>query len=182
MTCEVLTPVAALPSGRDMAGMSHIGPGFFIATRDGAPTWFGHTGANVGFVCASTASVSGRRGIVVMLNSDNATPALKLLLQSTTRSRAWSDTDLDADPPRHRPASIGPRAGTYNTDDGLSETLADNGGEIELNVADQPPIRLHFDDATTLSTETVDLQVRLDAEGSISLEQGGHLTGLRRAT
>jgi CubicO group peptidase (beta-lactamase class C family) len=179
---ELLKPVAVLPSGRDMTGMSHIGLGFFIATRDGAPTWFGHTGANVGFVCASMASVSGQRGIVVMLNSDNATPALKLLLQSTIRSRGWSDTDLDSDPPRDRPASIGPRAGTYRTDDGLSATLADNGGEAELTVAEQPPIQLYFDDATTLSTETVDLRVRLDSDGSISLEQGGHLTSLRRTT
>jgi len=182
MASELLTPVAPLPSGRDMTGMTHIGLGFFIATRDGAPTWFGHTGSNVGFVCAAMASVSGQHGTVVMLNSDHATPALKLLLQSTTLSRAWSDTDLDSDPPRDRPASIGPRAGSYSSDDGLSVRLADNDGQIELNVADQPPVQLHFDDATTLSTETVDLRVRLDAEGSISLEQGGHQTSLQRAT
>ena len=59
MAREMLTPLARLPSGRDMTGMSHIGLGFFIAVRDGEPTWFGHTGSNVGFVCASMASVSG---------------------------------------------------------------------------------------------------------------------------
>jgi CubicO group peptidase (beta-lactamase class C family) len=179
---ELLTPVAALPSGRDVTGMSHIGLGVFIAARDDAPTWFGHTGSNTGFVCASMASVSGQRGAVVMLNSDNGTPAAKMLLQSITRTRQWSDTELDDHAPRDRPGSIGARAGIYTSGGGLSVGLTDNDGEIELTVPGQPPIQLRFDDATTLSTEALDLRVRLDADGSISLEQGGHLTRLQRAT
>jgi CubicO group peptidase (beta-lactamase class C family) len=179
---EMLTPLAALPSGRDMTGMSHIGLGFFIAVRDDAPTWFGHTGSNTGFVCASMASVSGKRGAVVMLNSDNGTSAAKMLLQSITRTRQWSDTELDALAPRDRPGSVGAWAGMYTSGGGLSVGLADRDGEIELTVPGQPPIQLRFDDATTLSTEALDLRVRLDADGSTSLEQGGHVTRLQRAT
>jgi CubicO group peptidase (beta-lactamase class C family) len=179
---ELLTPAAALPSGRDMTGMSHIGLGFFIAVRDGAAAWFGHTGANVGFVCASMASVSGHRGAVVMLNGDDGAPAAKLVLQSIARTRQWTDADLDGDPPRERPTSIGSRAGAYTTAGGVRVELADDDGGIELTVSDQPPIRLGFDDATTLSTEALDLRVRLDADGSLSLEQGGHLTRLQRIT
>jgi CubicO group peptidase (beta-lactamase class C family) len=182
MARELLTPVARLPSGRDMTGMSHIGLGFFIATRDGSATWFGHTGSNVGFVCASLASASDQRGAVVMLNSDNGTPAAKLLLQSMIRTRQWTDTGLDTQPPSDLPASIGPSAGTYRNEDALSVRLADNDGAIEVTVPGQPPIQLHFVDAKTLSTETLELTVRLDAEGSISLEQDGHLTRLQRAT
>jgi CubicO group peptidase (beta-lactamase class C family) len=178
---ELLTPLAALPSGRDMTGMSHIGLGFFIAVRDDAPTWFGHTGSNTGFVCASMASVSGQRGAVVMLNSDNGAPAAKMLLQSITRTRQWSDTELDALAPRDRPGSIGAWAGIY-TSGGLSVGLAGRDGEVELTVPGQPPIQLRFDDATTLSTEALDLRVRLNADGTTSLEQGGHLTTLQRAT
>ncbi|HEX5087388.1 MAG TPA: serine hydrolase domain-containing protein [Nocardioides sp.] len=172
---ELLRPLAALPSGREMTGMSHIGLGFFLAVPDGAPTWFGHTGSNTGFVCASLASVSGQRGAVVMLNSDNGSPALKLLLQSIARTRQWHDCELDDQPPRDRPRGIGARAGSFISDDGLVVGLADRDGEVELTVPGQPPIRLRFDDATTLSTEALDLRVRLDADGSIALEQGGHV-------
>ena len=182
MARELLTPVARLPSGRDMTGMSHIGLGFFIAARDGSATWFGHTGSNVGFVCASMASASDQRGTVVMLNSDNGTPAAKLLLQSITRTRQWTDTDLDTQPPRDLPAGVGPHAGSYSNEDGLSVGLADNDGEIEVTFPGQPPIQLHFVDATTLHTETLEFRVRLEADGSISLEQDGHLTRLQRAT
>jgi hypothetical protein len=178
----MLTPLAALPSGRDLTGMSHIGLGFFIAVRDDAPTWFGHTGSNTGFVCASMASVSGKRGAVVMLNSDNGTSAGKMLLQSITRTRQWSDTELDALAPRDRPRSLGAWAGIYTSGSGLTVGLADRDGEIELTVPGQPPIQLRFDGATTLSTEALDLRVRLDVDGSCSLEQGGHVTRLQPAT
>ncbi len=179
MARELLTPVAPLPSGRDMIGMSHIGLGFFIAARDGSASWFGHTGSNVGFLCASMASASGgQRGAVVMLNSDNGTPAAKLLLQSIARSRPWTDTDLDTQPPRDLPAGLGPHAGTYSNDDGLSVRLADNDGQIEVTVPGQHPLQLHFEDATTLSTETLELRVRLCADGTISLEQDGQQTKL----
>jgi CubicO group peptidase (beta-lactamase class C family) len=172
---ELLSPVAALPSGREMTGMNHIGLGFFVAARDGAPTWFGHTGSNTGFVCASLASVSGQRGAVVMLNSDDGSPALKLLLQSIARTRQWDDSELDDQPPREMPQGIGARAGTFTSEDGLVLGLADRDGEVELTVPGQQPIRLRFDDATTLSTEALDLRVRLDADGSIALEQGGQV-------
>jgi CubicO group peptidase (beta-lactamase class C family) len=181
MARELLTPVAPLPSGRDMIGMSHIGLGFFIAARDGSATWFGHTGSNVGFVCASMASASGgQRGAVVMLNSDSGTPAAKLLMQSITRSRQWTDTDMDTQPPRDLPAGVGPHSGSYSNGDGLSLRLAENEGEIEVTFAGQPPIQLNFMDATTLSTETLELRVRLGGDGSISIEQDGHLTRLVR--
>ncbi|MDH2413871.1 serine hydrolase [Nocardioides sp. CER19] len=179
---ELLKPRTALPSGRDMLGMSHVGLGFFVAVRDGVPAWFGHTGSNVGFVCASMADVSGERGAVVMLNSDNGTPAAKLLLQSIAKTYRWSDADLGVDAPRNRATSIDGHAGVYRTDDGLSLHLAEVDGEVELIMSDQPPIQLRIDDPTTLSTEAVDLRVLLDADGSISLEQGGHRTRMRRAT
>lgn len=178
---RLLTPVAALPAGRDMTGMSHIGLGFFLAARDGATTWFGHTGSNTGFVCASMASVSGRRGAVVMVNSDAGTPVVKLLLQSIVRTRGWTDAALDPQPPREPPRDLGPYAGTYGNDAGLTVELAGEGGEIELRVDGQPPIPLQYVDATTLATETVDLRVLLAADGSISLEQGGHRTELPRS-
>lgn len=92
----MLQPHASLPSGRDMTGMTHMGLGFFVAVQDGEPTWFGHTGSNVGFVCAALASVSGRRGAVVMTNSDDGTPVVKALLGSTARHHQWSDIDLGA--------------------------------------------------------------------------------------
>ena len=115
-----------------------------------------------------------------MLNSDNGTSAAKLLMQSITRSRRWTDTDLDTQPPRDLLAGIGPHAGTYSDEEGLSVRLADNDGEIEVTVPGQPPIQLHFEDATTLSTDTLELRVRLGGDGSISIEQDGHLRRLVR--
>ena len=179
---ELLEPVAELPSGPDMTGMTHIALGFFVTAHDGAPTWFGHTGSNTGFVCASVASVDGRHGAVVMTNSDNGTPATKVLLQSVARTRRWADSPLDDRPPRDRPTRIGSRAGSYTTDTGLRVELSDATGEIEIVVGGQRPVQLCFEDATTLSTDLLDLRVRLDPAGPISLEQGGRLTTLRRAT
>ena len=179
---EMLKPLAALPSGRDMTGMTHIGLGFFVAVHDGEPTWFGHTGSNVGFVCASLASVSGRHGAIVMTNSDDGAAVVLTLLRSIASSHRWSDIALDGDPPRKRATSLEAHAGTYSTDEGQVIELADTGGEVELTITDQLPIRLRFDDPTTLSTEHLDLRVLIEADGSISLEQGGHSTRLRPAT
>ncbi|WP_395659098.1 serine hydrolase domain-containing protein [Nocardioides sp.] len=178
----LLSPVAELPSGRDMTGMSHIGLGFFVAAHEGAPAWFGHTGSNVGFVCASVASTSGDHGAVVMLNSDDGAPAAKTLLQSIARTRRWTDSPLDGRAARDRPAGIGSRAGTYATEGGLRVELAEDDGEIALTVSGQAAVPLRLDDATTLSTETLDLRVRLDPDGSLSMDQGGHLTTLQRTT
>lgn len=177
---ELLTPVAALPSGPDMTGMRHSGLGFFLTICDGATTWFGHTGSNTGFVCASIGSVSGQRGAVVMVNSDAGTPAVKLVLQSIVRSRRWIDIDLDLSPPRELPGGVGAHAGTYRSDDGLTVVLADDAGAITLTLDGQPPIPMTFVDPTALGTETVDLRVHLEADGSISLEQGGQRATLHR--
>lgn len=179
---ELLTPVATLPPGQDMLGMSHIGLGFFVAARDGATAWFGHTGSNVGFVCASMASVDGRRGAVVMVNSDQGASVVRLLLQTLTRSRGWDDANLDAGAHRERPTGLGARAGTWVTETGLGLELAEHAGEVELTVTGQSPITLRFDDATTLSTEDLDLKLLLKEDGSISVEQGGRRSPLRRPT
>lgn len=87
----LLEPRAVLPTGPDMTGMTHIGLGFHVTAPDGATSWFGHTGSNVGFLCASVASVHGQHGAVVMFNSDNGAPAARSLLQSIARARQWSD-------------------------------------------------------------------------------------------
>ena len=80
------------------------------------------------------------------------------------------------------PASLEAHAGTYSNDEGLIIELADDDGEVELTIPHQLPIRLRFDDPTTLSTEHLDLRVLIEADGSISLEQGGLSTRLRPAT
>jgi CubicO group peptidase (beta-lactamase class C family) len=179
---ELLTPAAALPSAPDMTGMSHIGLGFFVAAPNGVPEWFGHTGSNVGFVCASAASVLGRRGVVVMTNSDEGAPVVRRLLQSVAETLHWDDIELGGRASQDPPASIVAHAGTYTSERGLSVELADDGGTVALVVSTQPAIQLHFQDPTTLSTERLDLRVLLEPDGSISLEQAGRHTKLRRVT
>lgn len=115
-----------------------------------------------------------------MVNSDAGTPAVKLVLQSIVRSRRWIDIDLDLNPPRELPGGVGAHAGTYRSDDGLTVVLADDAGAITLTLDGQPPIPMTCFDPTALGTETVDLRVHLEADGSISLEQGGQRATLHR--
>jgi CubicO group peptidase (beta-lactamase class C family) len=178
---EMLTPVAALPFGRDMIGMGHVGLGFFLAVRDGATTWFGHTGSNTGFVCASLASTSGGRAAVVMLNSDSGTAAARSLVQQIVTRWEWTDAGVDLHPAADRPTGIPSHAGTYVREDGMRVVLADGVREPQLLVPRQDAIRLTIDDAATLSTEALDLRVLLGNDGSITLDQGGQRTVLQRA-
>lgn len=174
----MLTPHADLHTGRDMLGMTHVGLGFFLTVRHGEPAWFGHTGSNTGFVCASMADVTGQRGAVVMVNSDNGAPVAKLLLQAIARARGWVDAELGSPSASSLPR-IDVRVGTYVAESGLSAELRRRGGETELILVGQPPMQLQIDDENTLSTEDLDLRLRLSPDGSISLEQGGHATTLR---
>jgi CubicO group peptidase (beta-lactamase class C family) len=90
-----LSPVVPVPTGPDMCGLTHVGLGFFLAVDDrDAPTWFGHTGSNRGFVCASVADVASGRAAVVMTNSDDGTPVVKALLREIAADRGWADLEL----------------------------------------------------------------------------------------
>lgn len=172
---EVLRPVAPLP-GPDLTGMTHIGLGFFVAAVDGLPTWFGHTGSNTGFVCASVASVADRRAAVVLTNSDDGTPVVGALLRAIATDRGWADLALAAPTPG-RPAGLGPHAGRYRTDE-LAVELVEEDGAIELRLPHQPPVALHLAGPASLATDDLDLRVLLEDDGSVALVQGGHTTRL----
>jgi CubicO group peptidase (beta-lactamase class C family) len=178
----LLGPVARLPGGRDMTGMSHIGLGFFVSGHDGAPSWFGHTGSNLGFVCVSMASVSTGHGAVVMFNGDNATAASRSILGSLARSRRWPHVELDPEASSDSQVRVAPHPGSYSTEDGLTVELTEEDGGVVLTVPGQPPIRLDHQDSTTLATDDLDLRVLADGEQSISLQQGGQVTVLRRSS
>lgn len=178
----MLSPHGARTPGPDKIGMTHVGLGFFTAQPHGDPTWFGHTGANTGFVCASLASVTGRRAAVVMTNSDDGAGVVQALLRSIATNRGWGVVVPDVEEGEHRPAGLGDRAGTYISEEGIPVELADADEGAWLNVPFQDPIRLRPTGRTTLTTEELDLRVLVREDASIVLQQGGEESTFRRRT
>lgn len=176
----MLTPQAVLPSGRDLIGSDHIGLGFFLTAPDEEPSWFGHTGSNTGFVCASVASVQGGEGAVIMFNGDGGVPAARSVLQSIARTRGWSDLPLASVAPLEHAESATSWAGIYDAPNGARVELLDAPGGVELTIEQQPPILLQHDGPTKLATERLDLRVITDSVGSVVLDHGGQQARLRR--
>ena len=63
---------------------SSIGIGFFIEERGGA-RYFSHGGANEGFRATLYGSIDGSKGVVVMANSDTASPVISEVVSSVAR-------------------------------------------------------------------------------------------------
>lgn len=67
---------------------SAIGIGFFVEDRNGVK-YFGHGGANEGFRATLLASLDGKRGAVVMTNSDTGAGVANEVLESIAREFEW---------------------------------------------------------------------------------------------
>ena len=65
-----------------------VGLGFFVDAT-GKTDRFGHGGADEGFQAVLTAFAATGRGVVVMMNSDNGTPAVQPLIDAIGREYAW---------------------------------------------------------------------------------------------
>lgn len=65
-----------------------VGLGFFL-DASGKTDRFGHGGADEGFQAVLTAFAATGRGVAIMMNSDNGTPAVQPLLDSIAREYEW---------------------------------------------------------------------------------------------
>ena len=65
-----------------------VGLGFFV-DASGKTDRFGHGGADEGFQAVLTAFAATGRGVAIMMNSDNGTPAVQPLLDSIARDYQW---------------------------------------------------------------------------------------------
>ncbi|SEM30226.1 serine hydrolase domain-containing protein [Streptacidiphilus jiangxiensis] len=132
------TPLAPAHPGT----LSHIGVGFFLGQADGA-AYLGHSGSNYGF----RSLVLGERrlgsGVAVMTNSETGGNVIRTILRAVAKSFEWPGAGaLDLGPTAPAATVVRePLEGTYQTEDGASLSIDDDGTALHVRVSGQPTLR-----------------------------------------
>ncbi|HVG22927.1 MAG TPA: bacterial transcriptional activator domain-containing protein, partial [Thermoanaerobaculia bacterium] len=145
----------------EVAPATDIGLGFFIEERG----TFGHDGSDDGFVTSFSASIDGRRGVIVMTNSDAGAPLLGEIERGVARAYGWPTA-----PPlratRPVPAELLERApGRYKQGPDRVLMIRRTAERLELRTVDGRWTPLYYLEDGTLTRTDADQRLRATATG-----------------
>jgi CubicO group peptidase (beta-lactamase class C family) len=158
------------------AAFDSVGMGFFLKTRSGVTTWFGHDGSNAGYRCHMIASALDGRSLVVMTNGDGGGPVVSHILDALAPALDPVD-EMSAG--RTVSAESGAGMLGLETERGLPVKLDVVDGAAELTVGNEPPLRLARTSDKVLAAIDLKLVVQERGDGSIVISQGGVSTVCR---
>jgi CubicO group peptidase (beta-lactamase class C family) len=151
-------------------GSEFVGLGWFCS-GEGDAFRFGHAGGNHGFLADLRLYPATGQGAAIMINSNQGWPLIPELLQSIEREYRWPSMAQTSDSPIADDC-----AGMYRDPSGRVFRLEQTGGQLQLWVGDQGPIRLTSSAPGVFSAQTPQITVRLatKSEGAATtLTQGG---------
>ena len=152
--------------------------GVFI-DKKGDEKYFGHNGADEGFLSLSTGSFEGGNGVAIMVNSDNGA-ILNEVLNSVATVYGWKDyykpvTKKIVTIPG---SAFDAYAGNYFLD-GDTINISRNENEFLLTVNHQQTFRIYFSSADEFFSKEISLEFKFekDEQGKVKdfyFKQGGH--------
>lgn len=144
-----------------VGGPNQIGIGFFLDDRG----TLGHDGSDEGFVTRFTASKDGRRGVILMTNSDAGGALFGEIERGVARAFAWP-TAPAMRVTRAIPEDVLNRApGRYKQGLDRLLTIRRSGDALELRTIDGRWVKLHYLEDGTLTRTDADQRLRITAEG-----------------
>lgn len=174
-----------------------MGLGFVVRGGD-AHGYFAHSGGNVGYFAHFEMLADTGQGIVLMANSDAGRALASLVIASVANEYDWPLPDrrqlspgqverlfaqLDRVANKRVKIDVAPEVlaryvGKYELSPGLLFDITISGGQLHLQLGDQPKFPLFAETETKYFLEAVDAQIsfRLDPEGkpvALVLHQGG---------
>lgn len=138
-----------------------IGIGFFLNDRG----TFGHDGSDEGFVTRFTASKDGRRGVILMTNSDGGGQLFGEIERGVARAFGWP-TAPAVRVTRAVPEDVLARApGRYKQGPDRILTIRRSGDSLELRTVDGRWVKLHYLEDGTLTRTDADQRFRVTEQG-----------------
>ena len=133
----MFTPQIGIGPGADMA------LGFFLEDHGGS-IYFGHGGADAGFVCQLIAAKDAGYGAAIMTNADNRPDRLiNEILQSIAIEYKWKDYVAPiVEPVPLSPEELAPFAGRYKIDSDEVLTIALKDSRLEGRTTERPASEL----------------------------------------
>jgi CubicO group peptidase (beta-lactamase class C family) len=133
----MLTPQIKIDKVDDMA------LGFFLEQR-GESAYFGHGGADVGFVCQMVANKENGYGAAVMTNSDTrVAPLIEEIVRSIAIEYKWKDYVTPVmEPVAIAPKELEPHSGRYQLSSDSVLTVRLNDSRFEGETTDSPAFEL----------------------------------------
>jgi CubicO group peptidase (beta-lactamase class C family) len=145
----------------EVSPVDDVGIGFFLNDRG----TFGHDGSDEGFVTRFTASKDGRRGVVMMTNSDAGGAMFGEIERGVARAFGWP-TAPAVRATRAIPADVLSRApGRYKQGPDRILAIRRSGDALELRTIDGRWVKLHALDDGTLTRTDADQRLRLTETG-----------------